>query len=89
MPAAMHSPTRSPPQQLFVSPSKLLAAPFPTEDAMRAPLTTVGHLTTTVASNQAYTARQIEVQTQLMQPHRPVTAACGPAAVNSRGASAI
>ena len=78
MPAAMHSPTRSPPQQLFVSPSKLLAAPFPIEDAMCALLTTVGDLTTTVASNQAYDARQIAVLTQLMQQHRPVTAACGP-----------
>ena len=63
MPAAMHSPTRSPPQQLFVSPSKLRAAPFPTEDVMRAILTTAEDITTTVASNQAYAARQIAVLT--------------------------
>ena len=78
MPAAMHRPTRSSLQKLFVSPSKLLAAPFPIEDAMRALLTTVGDLTTTVASNQAYDARQIAVLTQLMQQHRPVTTACEP-----------
>ena len=77
MSAAMHSQAWSPPQQLSVSPSTLLAAPFPTEDAMCALLTTVGNLTATVASNQAHAARQIALLTQMMQHQPPVTAAGG------------
>ena len=85
MSAAMHSQACSPPQQLSVSPSTLRAAPFPTEDAMCALLTTVGNLTATVASNQAYAARQIALLTQLMQQQQPVSVAGGPRCPDIRG----
>ena len=62
----MHLLIRSPPQQLYVTPSMLQVAPFPTENAMRAIMTTVGDLTTTVASYQAQAEHQIALLTQLV-----------------------
>ena len=55
MAGATHSQVHSPAHQIPASPSMLLAAPFPTEEVMRALMTTVGGLAATVSSHQAQT----------------------------------
>ena len=69
---AMHSPVRSHAQQIHASPSMLRAAPFHNEEVMRALMTTVGDLTTTVASHQA---QSVVLLSQLVQQQLTVTAA--------------
>ena len=64
---AMHLPVRSPARQIPACPSMLRAAPFHTEEVMRALMTTVGNLATTVTSHQAQTDTQVALLTQLMQ----------------------
>ena len=74
---ATHSPVHSHPRQIPESPSMLLAAPFPTEEVMRALMTTVGDLAATVTSNQAQTDSQAALLTQLMQQQLTTTSAGG------------
>ena len=71
---AMHSPARSIP----ASPSMLRAAPFPTEEVMRALMTTVGDRATTVASHQTQTEHQIALLTQLVQSQLGNASLAGP-----------
>ena len=61
----------------------LKAVAFQPEEATCVLMTTVGALTTTVASNQAHTARQIALLTQLVQQPLVVPESWAPCAVAS------